>query len=319
MSAPKINVDSFWLPKASSTLAAGVDDAMVIVYVISAAFFVLIVAAMLAFMVKYRRRSENDVTSTLDHSLKLELIWTIIPTLLLFYLFFVGLRDYLGAAVAPGNALEVQVTGKMYLWTFTYPDGTTTMNELGVPKGRPVKLIMSSEDTLHSFYIPEFRIKQDVIPGTYTTNWFEAPEKGETAILCTEYCGTGHSDMMATVKVMEEKDFSEWVENGGSAGGDKNASPAERGKSLYTQKSCVGCHSLDGTRVQGPSFKGLFGREEELEGGAKVKVDENYIRESILNPQAKVVKGYPPSMPTFQGLLKDKDIDAIVAFLKTVQ
>ena len=201
------------------------------------------------------------------------------------------------------------------LWTLIPLPNGTTVNELGVPKDKPVKLVMSSTDVLHSFYVPEFRIKQDVIPGTYTTLWFQATEAKEIAILCTEYCGTGHSDMLSKVNVMEGPKFQEWLDQNGD-GGDQP--PADRGKKLFATKACAGCHSVDGSRIVGPSLKGLFGKMEDLADGTQVKVDENYVRESLLNPNGKVVKGYQPLMPSFQGQLKDKDIDAIIAYLKTV-
>jgi cytochrome c oxidase subunit 2 len=174
---------------------------------------------------------------------------------------------------------------------------------------------MSSKDIVHSFFVPEFRIKQDVVPGQYTTTWFEATESKEVVILCAEYCGTGHSDMLAKVIVMDGPVYKDWLDKGGGAG---DLPPAELGKKLFTSRSCATCHSIDGSRLQGPSLKGLFGRTEDIEGGASVKVDENYFRESVLNPGAKVVRGYQASMPTFQGLLKDKEIDALIAYLKTV-
>jgi cytochrome c oxidase subunit 2 len=318
MSATPIELGSFWLPKQSSTLAPEIDSSFNFVLYVCLVFFVGIVAAALWFAIRYRKRKGNTIATTgLDHSLKLEVTWTILPAILLLGLFMVGFKGFVSAHVAPADALEVKVTAEKWMWTFSYPDGTVTTNELGVPKDRPVKLIMSSKDIVHSFYVPEFRVKQDVVPGAYTLIWFQATEAKEVALLCAEYCGTGHSDMLGKVTAMDESKFKEWLANGGSAG-DPKMPPAERGKMLFNQKSCSNCHSVDGTRIQGPSLKGVFGRNEQLEGGANVLVDENYIRESLMDPQAKIVKGYPGSMPTFRGLLKDKDVDAIIAYLKTV-
>jgi cytochrome c oxidase subunit 2 len=297
-------------------LAPQFNSAWNVVTGICIVFFVGVVAALLAFAIKFRRRRANEVGSTNDHNTQIEIVWTAIPTLLVLGLFVIGVRGYLNAAVAPGNAMEINVTAEKWLWTFTYPTGLTTVNELRVPKDRPVRLVMSAKDVLHGLYIPEFRIKQDVVPGSYTSVWFEATEAKETTILCTEYCGTGHSDMLAKVVVMEPAKFKEWLESGG---GDDKRPPAEIGKELYTSRSCVTCHSLDGSRIQGPSFKGIFGRQEQFADGTAGVVDENYIRQSILNPQAKLVAGYPPVMPTYQGLLNDKQIDALIAFLKTVK
>ena len=310
-----IDLGSFWLPRQTSTLAPEVDAGFHVVYWVSVGFFGLVIGAMLFFAVRYRRRREGEKTSQIDHSTVLEIVWTTIPSLILIFLFALGLRGYARASVAPAEALEIQVTAEKWLWTFTYPNGTMTVNELGVPKDRPVRLVMSSKDIVHSFFVPEFRIKQDLVPGAYTTTWFEATEAKDVVILCAEYCGTGHSDMMAKIIVMEEPGYKDWLEK---SGGASDLPPVELGKKLFTQRTCVTCHSLDGSRGQGPSLKGLMGKTEDLEGGASVKIDENYLRESILNPGAKVVRGYPAAMPTFQGLLKDREIDALIAYLKSV-
>jgi len=310
-----IELGSFWLPRQGSTLAERIDAGWAAAYWVSVLFFILVAGATVLFAIKYKRRTEHDKTSPIDHSTTVEVVWTLIPLAIVIALFFVGMRGYVHASVAPAESYEINVTGEMYLWTFTYPDGTTTVNELAVPRGRPVRLIMSSKDILHSFYIPEFRVKQDVVPGSYTSLWFEATETRETVLLCTEYCGSGHSDMLATVKVLEQSDFEKWLEGNNNS----DLPPEELGKLLFAKRSCATCHSLDGTRIQGPSLKGLFGREEELADGAKVIADENYFRESVFNPGGQVVRGYPPVMPSFKGLLKDKEVDALIAYLKSVK
>ncbi|HSN97183.1 MAG TPA: cytochrome c oxidase subunit II [Candidatus Nanopelagicales bacterium] len=313
---PQINIDSFWLPRQSSTLAEKVDFGFNAAGVVGIIFFLLIAGATVYLVRTYKRRTEKDKTSPIAHNTTLEITWSVIPLAILIWLFFVGLKSYVYASVAPGESLEIKATAEMYLWTFTYPDGTTTVNEMAVPKGRPVKVIMSSKDVIHSLYIPEFRVKQDVVPGLYTTLWFNATQTGETALLCTEFCGVGHSDMLATVKVLEEADFEKWKED---QSGPSDLPPEELGKLLYAKKSCITCHSVDGAPMQGPTFKGIFGRNEQISDGSSITVDENYIRESILNPQAKIVKGYPGVMPTYRGLLKDREIDALIAYLKTVK
>jgi cytochrome c oxidase subunit 2 len=315
MSTPNIEVDSFWLPKASSTIAASVDSAYYLVYWVSIFFFALIVGLMIFSAIRFRRRRADQVGRRVNQSLMLELAWSILPAISLMVLFGVGVTGFVNSQVAPGNALQVQVTAQMYSWNFTYPNGTTSP-ELVVPQGSPVKLIMSSTDTIHSLWIPEFRIKQDVVPGMYSTIWFEATDVTKTALLCTEYCGVGHSTMSTTVNVMDPVKFKSWLDNGGS---EENLPPAEAGKKIFAERGCVGCHSLDGNRLVGPSMKGLWGHDAELADGSMIKVDENYLRESLLTPGAKIVKGYPNVMPTFQGLLKDKDIDAVIAFIKTVE
>ncbi|MBI4510427.1 MAG: cytochrome c oxidase subunit II [Deltaproteobacteria bacterium] len=311
---PPVEIDSFWLPKQASTLAKDIDAGWDAAMLVSIIFFVLVVGLAAYFLVRYKRRSASDVTSEVDHSTKLELTWSVIPLGIVIALFFIGLKGYVNAAVAPAEAYEINVTAAQWSWSFSYPNGTIS-DELHVPKGRPVRLIMSSTDVVHSFYIPEFRVKSDIIPGQYTTVWFEATEAKETTLFCTEYCGKAHSNMLAKVVIDEEEKFNEWVESGG---GTKEVSPAELGKSLHESR-CAPCHTIDGTRTIGPSFKGLFGREEALADGSKVMVDENYLRESILEPTKKVVQGYPAAMPTFSGMLTDKQIDALIAFIKTLK
>jgi cytochrome c oxidase subunit II len=318
MTLDPIELGDFWFPRQSSTIASEIDFAWYVVYYFDVLMFFGLMIPMFYFIRRYRRRTDNDKVSALTHHTMLEITWTIIPSILVIALFFVGLKGYLMASVAPANAMEIRTTAEMYMWTFTYPNGNTTVNELVVPKDKPVKLLMSSKDVLHSFFVPEFRVKQDVIPGTYTTLWFQPTAQRETTLFCTEYCGVGHSEMMAKVRVMEQKDYDNWLETG-LLPGEKPLPPAELGKKLYVSRSCNTCHSLDGTRVQGPSFKGVFGRSEKFADGSSQQVDENYIRESLLEPQKKVVEGYPATMPTFKGLLKENEIDAIIAYLKTVQ
>jgi cytochrome c oxidase subunit 2 len=317
MSIDPIDIGSFWLPKASSTTAGQVDSAWSVVYWISVFFFVGIVGALAWFAHKYRRRKGGERLAAADHNTTLEVVWTVLPVLLLGVLFIVGLRGFAHELVAPAESLEIRVTGAKWFWTFTYPNGYTVQNELVVPKDRPVKLLMSSQDVVHSFFVPEFRIKQDVVPGQYTSMWFNATEAKSIQVECAEFCGTGHSDMLAKIVVKPEAEFKDWLDKAANEGAGK--SPVEYGQILYTKKNCFTCHSTDGSRIVGPTFKGVFGRQEALESGQTITVDENYIRESVLEPQAKVVKGYPPSMPTYKGLLKDKEIDALIAYLKSVK
>jgi len=307
--------DSFWLPKAGSTLAGPVDFAWNLVFWISVGFFTLVVGAMIFFVIRYRRRSEDEIPSGADHNTRLEVVWTLIPVAIVLGLFTAGFRGYLSAMVAPAESLEIGVTGEKWMWTFSYPDGTNSLNELRVPLNRPVKLILSSKDVIHSFFVPEFRIKRDAVPGRYTSIWFQATEPGEMNVLCTEYCGTGHSGMLAKLVVMPEAEFQKWLETGG---GDKDLPPAELGAKLYAKMSCNTCHSTDGSVKTGPSFKGLYGHSVTLSDGSQVTADENYLRESITTPAAKVVQGFQPVMPVFKGLLDQKQIDALIAYIKTI-
>lgn len=318
---PRIHIDSTWLPKANSTLAPAVDDAWNLVMVMCIAFFVLLMGMMVYFVIRYRRRSDFDITSDLDHNLRLEIAWTLIPFALVMWLFVVGFKGYLYAAVPPAEAYEIQVTAQKWTWNFQYPNGVETP-DLVVPQGRPIRLIMSSRDVLHSFYVPEFRVKRDVIPGMYTSVWFEATELTDTALECAEYCGgsgdgsrtTGHSGMWAHVRVLSSSDFDAWLRKIEEE--SNKMTPAQLGAKLYEEKGCKGCHSLDGSKITGPSFKGLYMKQEQMSTGDMVQAEENYLRESILNSQAKMVMGYPGVMPAFAGQLTDKQVDGLIAFIK---
>jgi cytochrome c oxidase subunit 2 len=306
-----------WMtPEVASTVADKVDAISHFIFLVSAFFFVLIVALMLYFIVKYKRKTNNDVTSPIDHNLKLEIVWTAIPLALLMIMFVWGFQVYLEMSIPPRGSMEIKVTGQKWFWTFDYPNGANSPNELVVPVGTPIKTIFSSKDVLHSFYVPAFRTKMDVLPNRYTVSWFEATKTGEFPIYCTEFCGTGHSSMLAKVRVVSKEEFNTWLDQAGS-GGDGIA-PEVYGEKLYKKFACNTCHSTDGSKIVGPSWKGIYGTKKNTSAGA-VTVDENYIRESILNPTAKVVAGYQPSMPSYQGILKDKDIDAIIAYIKTLK
>jgi cytochrome c oxidase subunit 2 len=277
-------------------------------------FFVLITVLMGVFVWKYRGRRGQGTTATHDHNTALELTWTIIPTLIVVAIFWIGFETYLNMATPPQNAMTIQVTGQKWKWLFTYPNGWVD-ESLHVPVDTDVALVMTSEDVIHSFYVPAFRVKKDVVPGRYNRLWFNAREPGEYQAYCTEYCGTDHSAMLATVVVHEPGGYETWLADASNLF-DKYTLP-EIGEIYYTKFGCKSCHSLDGTRVIGPSFKGIWEAEHVLVDGSRVIVDENYIRESILEPQAKVVAGYDPVMPTFKGRFKDEDITAMIEFIKT--
>lgn len=312
---PEIKVDSFWLPEASSTAAGHIDWAYYFVYYFSVFFFVLVVGVIIYASIRFRRKTPDQKAKSVPHSLKLEVAWTLIPAAGLMCMFAMGVSGFMKTQVAPGNALEIQVTAQMWNWVFTYPNGVVS-GELIVPKDQPVRMVMSSVDTIHSFWIPTFRVKQDVVPGMYTTIWFEANREGETTLECAEYCGTNHSHMMAKVVVKPAAAFKTWLDNGGT---DVALTPADLGKKLFSERGCNACHSTDGAKGVGPSLKGVWGHEAEMSDGAKVKVDENYIRESLMNPGAKIVKGFQGVMPSFEGQLTDKDVNGIIAYLKTVE
>jgi cytochrome c oxidase subunit 2 len=305
------------MPPAASVLAKDVDDVFYFLTYLSAFFFCLILALMVLFVWRYRRRSDADTTPAITHNNLLEAVWTIIPTILIVIIFFWGFSAYLGMRKAPHESLAVQVTAKRWQWVFTYPNGTVSFNELVVPAGQPVKLTMNSEDVIHSFFVPDFRIKQDVIPNRYSTLWFEAPNPGEHNLFCTEYCGKSHSDMIGRIKVLPETEYKKWLETGGLD--FEKTPPAEIGKMLFKSRSCNACHSVDGAKNIGPTFKGLFGHQVKLANGAEALADENYIRKSMMEPMSDIVAGYQPVMPTYKGLLKDREVNALIEYIKTLQ
>ncbi len=305
------------LPPAKSTLADNTDALFNFINVTSLVFLIGITIAIVFFAWKYRRRSEDDVTPVITHNNKLEITWSVIPLILVIIVFGWGYTGYMNKTTPPDDSYEIRAVGKKWLWEFHYPTGHVSVGELHVPVDRPVKLVMSSTDVIHSLYIPDFRVKQDVLPNRYTSLWFEATETGESVVFCTEYCGNAHSNMMATTFVHTQDDFETWLETAGSA--DDNLSPVELGEALTQRNACVTCHSTDGSVLQGPSFQGLFGSEVTLQNGETVTADENYIRESVLNPQAKIHEGFQPVMPSFAGTLDDDQINAIIEYIKTIE
>jgi len=314
-----MNQESFFLPKQGSTIAPDVDSLFYFIFYASTIVFLIVLIGMVVLVWRYRRRKQPlGLSSGADHNLKLELLWTIIPTVLVFITFVWGFKTYLKMNVVPRDAIEIKVTGKKWMWVFDYPNGANSLNELVVPVDQPIKLLLSSEDVIHSFYVPGFRIKMDVLPNRYNVTWFQATDVGEYDLFCAEYCGTGHSRMLGKVNVLAPDQWAIWLEQGNSTASDK-ASLAELGAKLYQQKACFSCHSIDGTNLVGPTLSNVFGHEVTFTDGTKGIVDENYLRQSILDPQSKIVAGYNPVMPTFQGLLKDREVDALVAFIKSLK
>ncbi|HYP05281.1 MAG TPA: cytochrome c oxidase subunit II, partial [Bryobacteraceae bacterium] len=297
---------NWMLGEQASTLAPGVDNLFMFISAVNTFFFVLICLCIVIFVRSYRRRSKNDVTPHITHNQTLEIVWSVVPLIILIGIFFWGFHGYVTAQIAPANSIEIQVTGKKWVWQFEYPDGMRTLNSFHVPVNRPVRLVMNSEDVLHSFFIPAFRIKKDVLPVRYTEEWFEATKPGVYPIFCTEYCGKGHSDMLARVFVDDPAQYEKWVREGDEE--IQKLPLKELGAMVHENRGCATCHSLDGTRGQGPSWKGIFGTTRQFADGTSAVADENYIRQSILEPQAHVVQGYEPIMPTYKGLLRDREI-----------
>jgi len=309
-------VSSLMLPE-SSTMAGEVDA--LFYFIMYAGLVLLAIVTILAafFVLKYRRSKRQTATSGVAHNTPLEIIWTVVPTILIIIVFIWGFRTYLKMNVAPKDALEIKVTAQKWFWTFDYPEGNTSVNELVVPLDKPVKLTMSSKDVIHSFFVPDFRVKMDVLPNRYTITWFQPTRRGDFNIFCAEYCGKGHSEMLGTVKVVSPEEYAAWLEKGSTLG--EGMTLAEMGAKLYTARACVTCHKIDGSASTGPTFKNLFGHQVPLENGTQVTADENYLRESMLNPMAKIVAGFQPVMPTYQGILKDREIDALIAYIKSLQ
>ena len=307
----------FWMPVQGSTGAAAVDRIFDFIFWVSVFFFVLIVSLMVLFVVRYRRREgREEAEPSARHNTALEVTWTVIPILIVVAIFAWGFKVYLDLNVPPANSYEVLVTGQKWKWLFTYPNGHVDEN-LHVPVDTPVRLVMTSEDVIHGFYIPAFRLKRDVVPGRYVKIWFRAVKTGEFQIYCTQYCGTGHSDMWAKVVVHEPGGFERWLQEAGDF--LKKMSPTEAGERLYRTRGCAQCHTVNGAVGTGPTLSKLFGHQVSLDGGTTVLADENYIRESIFEPQAKVVLGFQPVMPTFKGRLTDQEITVMIEYLKTLK
>lgn len=315
-----VDTGSSYLPAIAGATAEGHDQLFDFLLYLSTFFFVLVVGVMILFVVRYRRKSAGQRTSPLEGSQRLEIIWSVIPTILLVVIFVWGFKGWMDTNVPPADTIDIRVLGKKWSWEFDYPrDGITGSAELVVPVGKPVKLTMSSVDVLHSFYLPGFRIKRDVLPNRYTVMWFEAATVGTYDIYCAEYCGTGHSTMMTRLKVLPAAEYQAWIDSGGSGG---NLPPAELGKALFKNRGCNACHnntSKERMGLSGPPLFAKFGTMESIKGGPQVKIDENYLRESILEPMAKVVEGYEPVMPTFKGRLNDRQLNALIDYIKSLK
>ena len=303
-------------PEQASTMAPQTDALLFFLLAVSAFFILLIATAIVVFMVVYRRRPGVDHAPDAHGSVALEGTWTAIPFVLAMIMFFWGASLYAKIRRPPDDALQVQVVGKQWMWKLQHLEGRREINELHVPVGRPVQLTMTSEDVIHSFYVPAFRVKQDVLPGRYTTLWFQATKQGEYHLFCAEYCGTLHSGMIGRIVVMDPAEYEAWLS--GQQPGQANVSVTQAGEELFRTQACGTCHRADGSG-QGPVLNGVAGKRVALASGETVVADDAYLRESILNPQAKVVAGYQPVMPTFQGLLSEEDVMRLIAYVKSLK
>jgi cytochrome c oxidase subunit 2 len=265
------------------------------------------------YAVKYRRRSPSSIGSVIEGGLLLELTWTIIPLLISLVIFFWGASVFFAMASPPADTLNVYVVGKQWMWKFQHLDGRREINELHVPVGRSVKLIMTSEDVIHDVFVPAFRVKADVIPGRYTSIWFQPTKAGRYHLFCAEYCGTRHSGMTGEVVVMEANDYQAWL-----SGGTAEGSLALAGQKLFADLACNTCHRPD-AQGRGPVLDGLFERTVALQNGETVVADEAYLRESILAPAAKITAGFQPMMPTFQGLLSEEQLLELIEYIKALK
>jgi cytochrome c oxidase subunit 2 len=299
-------------PHQASTMAPRVDALYFYLVAVTVVFSLLIAIAILYFAIKYRRRSESELPHGIEGSLKLEIAWSVIPLLFTLTFFFWGTSIFFAMNRPPDDAIEISVVGKPWMWKFQHADGQREINELHVPIGRPVRLVMASEDVIHSFYVPAFRLKRDVLPGRVATLWFEATKPGRYHLFCAEYCGTKHSGMIGSIEVMEPTEFQAWL-----AGGSGSESLASAGARLFQQHACNTCHRPD-SLARGPNLEGLYGKPVLLEGGGTVIADESYIRESIVMPNARRVAGFQPIMPTFQGLISEEGLLQLVAYVKSL-
>jgi cytochrome c oxidase subunit II len=335
-------LDLVLMQPQASTFAAEVDLIYFFMVALCGVIAFAVVAVMIYLGVRYRRTPENTVGADIHGSTALEIFWSVIPFFIVMFIFAWGTSLYFKLEIPPANSTEVFVTGKQWMWKIQHMNGRREINNLHVPVGEPIKLTMASEDVIHSFYVPAFRTKADVVPGRYSTLWFEATAVGQYHLFCAEYCGTEHSRMIGSVTVMDPAEYESWLTTGNAApieatatgsavqtgtatgaapvaeaaaGG--SATPVQIGAKLFQEKACFTCH-LSTPGGIGPILANVPGHEIELASGEKVIADDGYLRESILTPMAKVVKGYPPAMPTFQGQLSEEQVMALIAYIKSM-
>jgi cytochrome c oxidase subunit 2 len=298
-------------PARASTGAGNVDALYIFLLLLSGFMCLAIFVMIVVFALRYRRQP-GRAAEQIEGSTALEITWSVVPLGIFMVIFAWGAFIFFQERTPPRDASEVYVVAKQWMWKLEHVEGQREINELHVPVGRDVKLIMTSQDVIHSFYVPAFRIKQDVLPGRYTTAWFRATKPGVYHLFCAEYCGSQHSGMIGQVMVMEPAQYQAWL-----SGGSTSGSLASNGQSIFQQLGCVTCHRSD-TQGRGPNLAGIFGKPVQLEDGRTVVADENYIRESILSPSAKVVKGFKPIMPVFQGLVSEEQLTELVAYVKSL-
>jgi len=298
-------------PAQASTFAADVDKLYFLILAVTSFFAIAVVIFVAVFAIKYQDESGTQVGAPIHGSIPLELAWSFIPFVISIGIFAYATIVYFELVRPPAETLQIYSTGKRWMWRFQHINGRAEINELHVPKGRPVKITFTSEDVLHDIYIPAFRVKADAIPGRYSEIWFEPSQIGDFHLFCAEYCGTKHSGMIGRVVVMEPRDYQAWLS------GSDGQPLAARGQQLFQQLACVTCHLNDGSG-RGPSLAGVYGSKVDLANGTGVTADDGYIRESILTPQMKLVSGFQPVMPTFQGLVNEEGVMSLIEYIKSL-
>jgi cytochrome c oxidase subunit 2 len=299
-------------PIDASTSAPGVDHLFFFLLGVSAFFSILIFLLIFYFAIKYRRRSESDVASLVREPAALEVTWIVIPFIITIGIFVWGAKLFSDQFHPPPNAEEIFVVGKQWMWKLQHQEGNREINELHVPVGRPIKLVMTSEDVIHDFFVPAFRVKKDVLPGRYTSLWFEATTPGNYRFFCSQYCGTEHALMKGWVTVMSPADYQQWL-----TAGAPRESMAAAGERLYQRLFCGNCHQETDT-TRGPSLAGIYGKPQMLQGGRSVTADDAYLRSSIITPREQIVAGYQPLMPTYQGQVSEEQLLQLIAYIKSL-
>lgn len=298
-------------PEQASAHASQVDDLFFFILACTGGAFVLVLVLVTLFSFLYQRRSDSDVTPRILGSHELELMWTLIPLVLFLVMFVWGVKVYNVPLNPPPDAMEVFVSGKQWMWKIQHPNGQREINALHIPVNQPVKLKLISEDVIHDFAIPAFRNKVDVIPGRYVNTWYLPTKIGTYHIFCDQYCGQGHAAMVGTCHVMSQEDYEKW------SSGYSEGSLALEGRKLFLKLQCLSCHSND-SGARAPVLEGIYGTRVPLQGGRSVLVDEAYIRESILNPRAKIHEGWTPVMPTYKGQVSEEDLWKVISYIKTL-
>jgi cytochrome c oxidase subunit 2 len=299
-------------PKAASSVAVQTDQLYFFLLGFSVFILALVFLPILFFLFKYRHGKRVDRTPIKLSTTKIEITWTVIPTLLAMGMCAWAAHIYFYEEVPPANALEINVVGKQWMWKIQHQEGNREINELHLPVNRAVKLTLASEDVIHSFYIPAFRIKQDVVPGRFTTEWFQPTRVGAYRFYCSEYCGADHSKMAGMVYVLSATDYQNWL-----ARGSPHNTLAQSGEKLFRELGCSGCH-VGNSAIHAPPLEGLYERQVSLSDGTFVRADDKYIRDAILLPASQVTVGYQPLMPTYQGRISEDELLQLIAYIKSI-